>query len=379
MSYRAKLLMVGLALIVSLAIGLGGGYLMGSTAVLSEDGIGSVVEAWDTITQEYVENDSIDKEAMAGAAIEAMLDSLEDPYTAYLTPEEYLQVLDNFEGQYEGIGAAVGIKDGQLTIISPFADSPAEKAGILAGDVVLEIDGNSVEGMTITEVANLTRGSAGTSVTLLVVHQGETEPVEITVVREKITAPSVNLDMMGNIAHIQITRFTDATNDELGVILESAASQGAEGIVLDLRGNPGGHLQAVLDVTSRFLSDGLVVSVVYNDGSTVDYKTTSQDFTTDLPMVVLVDGTSASGSEVLAGALKDHSRALVAGAVTFGKGSVNRLYQFSDGSGIYLTIARWLTPNGDLIEGIGVVPEIELELTGDDLLQWAIDNLNGSS
>jgi carboxyl-terminal processing protease len=198
--------------------------------------------------------------------------------------------------------------------------------------------------------------------------------VEITVVREEITQVSVHFEMRDDIALIRLSRFTEQTNEELTPVLQSIQQRGAVGIILDLRGNPGGLLTAVVDVTSRFQSQGVILTVVDNEGGRETIEATSQDITTDLSMVVLVDGTSASGSEVLAGALADHGRATVAGATTFGKGSVNRLYQL-DGSGLYLTIARWLTPNGNLIEGQGVTPDVPLELTGEALVEWAIDYL----
>ena len=380
MSQRVKIIVITLLLLVSLALSFGAGYTLGILKPVDYGrGIGSVVEAWDIIVEEYVEKDRIDVDSLAEAAIRGMVEALEDPYTAYLDPEAYELSLADIEGRYEGIGAAVGVREGQITIIAPFADSPAAAAGIKAGDIILEIDDRPTSGMSLAEAAAFVRGPRGTTVRLLILHQGETEPEEIEVVRDEILLTSVHFEMMGDIAYINITRFTEQTNDELSPVLLSVGQQEARGIILDLRSNPGGLLGAVIDVASRFLSDGVVLTVVDNEGGRETHQVTYQEVTTGLPMVVLVDGFSASGSEVLAGALQDHARAIVAGTTTFGKGSVNKLYQLPDGSGLYITIARWYTPSGRLIEGQGIVPDYELELTGEDLISWALDYLMASS
>jgi len=380
MSQRVKIIVITLLLLVSLALSFGAGYTLGILKPVDYGrGIGSVVEAWDIIVEEYVEKDRIDVDSLTEAAIRGMVEALEDPYTAYLDPEAYELSLADIEGRYEGIGAAVGVREGQITIIAPFADSPAAAAGIKAGDIILEIDDRPTSGMSLAEAAAFVRGPRGTTVRLLILHQGETEPEEIEVVRDEILLTSVHFEMMGDIAYINITRFTEQTNDELSPVLLSVGQQEARGIILDLRSNPGGLLGAVIDVASRFLSDGVVLTVVDNEGGRESHQVTYQEVTTGLPMVVLVDGFSASGSEVLAGALQDHARAIVAGTTTFGKGSVNKLYQLPDGSGLYITIARWYTPSGRLIEGQGIVPDYELELTGEDLINWALDYLMASS
>jgi carboxyl-terminal processing protease len=219
------------------------------------------------------------------------------------------------------------------------------------------------------------RGPEGTAVRLLVLHQGDTEPEEIEIIRAKIELPSVRFEMKEDIAYINITHFSQRTNEELSPVLESVIQQMATGIILDLRSNPGGSLEAVVDVASHFLEEGIVVSIVDNEEKQTGLEVEPNGATIDLPMVVLVDNYSASGSEVLAGALQDYGRATIAGAKTYGKGSVNILRQLKDGSGLYVTTARWLTPNGRLIEGEGLYPDYELELVGEDAIQWAIDYL----
>ena len=247
--------------------------------------------------------------------------------------------------------------------------------GDRAGDQILEVDGEDITGLSLTEVVLMVRGPRDTTVRLLVLHEEETEPVEIAIVRAEIELLSVNFEMRGDVAYINITHFSQRTDGELGPVIESLADNGATGIVLDLRSNPGGLLPTVVDTTSYFLTEGTVVDVVDNQGTHTPIPVGRKSVTTDLPMVVLVDAFSASGSEVMAGALQDYDRAIVAGTQTFGKGSVNLLRELSDGSGIYITTARWLTPQGRLIEGEGITPDIELELEGEEAIEWAIGQL----
>ena len=306
-----------------------------------------------------------------------MMDALNDPHSAYLSAQDYQQLQDNLAGQYGGIGASVTTTDGQITITSVKPGSPAEVAGLKAGDAVLEIDGVSTAGMSVEDTVARVQGAAGTQVTLLVRHQGETGTVLFTITRAAIKIPSVSFQMMGDIAYIDISRFTDATNDELTPVLQELATNGAKGIVLDLRDNPGGPETVVVDVASRFITKGIILTVRYNDGSDDVVKATKQAQTTDLPLVVLVNANSASASEVLAGALQDYGRAVIAGEVTYGKGSVDQFDVLPDGSAIYLTIARWLTPNGHLIEGEGIMPDFTLN-SSTDWVQWGIGHLHGT-
>ena len=233
--------------------------------------------------------------------------------------------------------------------------------------------------MSMTEAVLMIRGPKGTSVKLLILHEGETEPEEIEIVRAGIKIPSVRFEMREDIGYINITHFSQQTDDELSPVLENIIREAATGIIIDLRSNPGGLLQTVVDVASHFLTEGIVANVVDNqDENTVKIVTKPEVVITDLPLVILVDNYSASASEVLAGALQDHERATIAGTRTYGKGSVNLLRQLEDGSGLYITTARWLTPNGRLIEGVGIDPDRELELKGEDAIQWAIEYLRSN-
>lgn len=372
-------LIIGLLLLVVIALAFGAGFFLGySNFSGSGEGLDIVDEAWNIIFTDYVDRSSLDSDNMSIAAIEGMIEALDDPYTSYLDAEYYELGISNLEGEFDGIGAYVTVEDGQLLIIAPIADSPADMAGIRAGDIILEINGEPVQDMSLAEAVIKIRGPKGTTVSLLILHEGDTEPVKVEITRARVEVPSVRFEMRDNMAYIIITQFSERTGKELATVIQDLTEQNARGIVLDLRGNPGGLLDIVIEVASYFITDGTLVEVMSNQGKVATLEVTTTPVTTGLPMVVLVDDSSASGSEVLAGALQDHGRALIAGKTTFGKGSVNILRRLSDGSGLYITTARWLTPNGRLIEGHGIEPDVVLELTGEDAVNWAIDYLTDS-
>jgi len=334
-------------------------------------------QVWSVILTNFVDKDTLSSGNLSRAAIDGMIASLNDPYTSYIEREQYQLGISSLEGEFDGIGAYVSVDEGNLVIIAPIAESPADKAGIRAGDIILEIDGETVTNMSLAEAIIKIRGPKGTSVTLLVLHDDESEPVAIEIVRTTVEVPSIRLKMEGAIAVINITQFSERTDDELSEVLKDLDEDTTEAIILDLRGNPGGILSIVVKVASHFLDDGIVATMRDNRGELTNYEVIKSGQKTELPIVVLVDSSSASGSEVLAGALQDYDRAVIAGTTTFGKGSVNVLQELADGSGLYITIARWLTPDGRLIEGQGIEPDIELELTGDDAVRWAVGYLTG--
>jgi carboxyl-terminal processing protease len=373
MSERSKTVVIILLVAVVVALSFGTGWVLGSRNSLQQ-GLGVVGQAWDIIFQDYVDKDRLDAEALAQGAVKGMVEALDDPYTAYLDPTAYELSQKGLEGKFEGIGAYVASENGQVVVIAPVAGSPADEAGIRAGDVILEVDGKSTADMSLTEVVLSVQGPKGTTVTLSILHQGETEPVLIEIVRAEIEVPSVRFEMMDDIAYINITNFSERTAGELAPVMEEVKQQ-ASGIVLDLRSNPGGLVDSVVGVASFFINDGVVLDVVDNEGNHQTYSV-EPGLATDLPMVVLVDEYSASGSEVLAGALQDYGRAVIAGNTTFGKGSANTMQPLQDGSALYITYARWFTPKGRLIEGEGIHPDYELDLENVDAVQWAIDYLH---
>ena len=372
-----RIIMITLLLVVSLTLSFGAGCsVVDRTPPSLEPGLDSIAEAWDLIVKDYVDKDSLDTEALSQAAIRGMIEALDDPYCAYLDVEDYQLSLGDLEGKFEGIGAYVGVdEDEQIMIIAPIAGSPAAEAGIEAGDIIMEVNDRSASEMSLAEVVLNIRGLKGTPVRLLILHQGETEPEEIEIVRDEIVVPSVYFEMKGDIAYIHIAHFSERTGEELSPVMQDMNQEAATGIILDLRRNPGGLLRAVVDVAGYFLEEGVVVDVVDNEGEHTASSVEPGGTTTDLPMVVLVDSYSASGSEVLAGAFQDYGRAVVAGTTTYGKGRGNILHQLEDGSGIYITTARWFTPDGRPIEGEGIVPDYELDFEAEDAIEWAIDYL----
>ncbi|HEY32384.1 MAG TPA: S41 family peptidase [Dehalococcoidia bacterium] len=371
------IVMIALALTASVVIPLGTGcsLISGQSTTESDLDLTLLEEVWEIIQEEYVETDELDTETLIRGAVKGMVDALDDPHSAYMDPDDYERFTSDLSGEFEGIGAHVEERDGQIIVIAPIPGTPADEAGIKPGDVIVGVDGESIVGWSIQDAVSAIRGPRGTPVTLLILREGDSELLEIEIIRAEIEVPSIYFEMLGDIAHIKIAQFTERTSEELSTALNEVASQEATGIIIDLRNNPGGLLSTVVDVASRFLNEGIVISVVDNEGNKTDYPVEDADQIIELPVVVLVNEFSASGSEVLAGALQDYDRAVVAGNTTFGKGSVNILYELSDDSGIYITVARWYTPGGHLIEGEGIEPDFELDLEEIDPVEWALDYL----
>jgi carboxyl-terminal processing protease len=319
-------------------------------------------EVWDLLVQEHIDGGELDPAAISDGAIRGMLVALDDPYAGFLDSEQYSLETEDIRGFFGGIGAEVGIRDGVMTILAPMPDTPAEAAGIRPGDVILEVDGVSIQGLSLLEVVLLIRGDKGTKVKILIRHLSSAEPVLIEIERDIINLKSVELLMqVGRIGHLRLSGFTGTTNDDLKEALERFERSQGLGIVLDLRNNPGGLVSSVVDVTSQFIDDGLVLYQIDAKGNRRNWDVSSGGKALDIPMVVLVNEFSASASEVFTGAIIDNERATVIGATTFGKGSVNNLWPLNDGSGINFTTARWFTPNGVLIEGEGITPDVLLD------------------
>ena len=330
-------------------------------------GFERVEEVWQLLEQQHITRSDLDSDKISEAAIRGMLESLDDPYASFLDAEQFSMESQDVHGSFEGIGAHVGMRDEKITIIAPMPNSPAEKAGIRSGDVILGINGNSTADTTLLEAVSKIRGKKGTTVDLLILHVNETAPVTITVRRGVIQIDSVSFQLMpDNIGYIYISNFTESTKSELETALKAFKESTASGsLVLDLRNNPGGLLNSVVDVTSLFIDDGLVLYEIDGYGARKDWPVRRTGNKQDYPMVVLINQFSASASEVLCGALMDHQRATVIGTKSFGKGSVNILRSLSDGSGIYFTVAHWFTPNGTLIEGSGIKPDVLVDIPVD--------------
>jgi len=319
-------------------------------------------EVWELINREAIDREDIDATTISDGAIRGMLQALGDPYAGFLDREQLSLEQQDIQGFFGGIGAEVGVREGVITILAPMPDTPAEEAGVRAGDVILEVDGESIRGLSLLEVVRLIRGDRGTKVTLLLRHASNAETVEVEIVRDIIDLESVNLLMqVGRIGHLRLSGFTGTTNGDLEEALDRFERSQGVGIVLDLRNNPGGLVSSVVDVASQFIEDGLVMYQVDAKGNRRDWKVKSGGKALDIPMVVLVNEFSASASEVFTGAIIDNDRATIIGATTFGKGSVTNLWPLNDGSGVNFTTARWFTPGGTLIEGQGLTPDVILE------------------
>ncbi len=331
------------------------------------------------IQANFIDPDRVDAQALTEGALRGMMEALGDPYSSYMNQAQYEAMQRGLSGTFEGIGAYVGLEDGTVTIIAPIPGTPADKAGITPGDKILEINGQSTAGMTPNDAALIIRGPRGTPVNLTILKKDTAEVVNIEIIRATIEVPTVNLEIIDGIARIVITNFAQRTEEELKTILQTVLDERVEGIIIDLRNNPGGYLDVCVRVSSYFLDSGTVVSVKDRVGNTRTSSVYRVSPKMNLPVVVLVNRYSASASEVFSGALQDHNRATIAGELTYGKGSVNNLIDLPDNRGIYLTIAHWYTPNGNLIEGEGITPDVLLDFNEVDGVQWAIDYLKSQN
>ena len=327
-------------------------------------------ESWQIIQDQYIEQ-PVDNEALMRGAIRGMFESLGDQHSSYLDPDQFRQAITPLEQEYEGIGAWVDTTTEYVTIFSPMPDSPAEEAGLIPGDRVIAVDGENMTGIDGSLVIRRIMGPAGTSVRLTILREGEPEPFDVDVQRAKITVPSVTSEMLDDqIAYVRIFQFADNTRDELREHLSEIMEQEPTSMIVDLRNNGGGYLVTAVEVTSEFLEDGLILIEEYGDGTRKEYTALSGGLATEIPLVVLVNGGSASASEIMAGAIQDHRRAPLVGATTFGKGSVQLWNELDEGEegAVRITIARWLTPNGTQINEIGLMPDYVVELTEEDFL-----------
>jgi carboxyl-terminal processing protease len=333
-----------------------------------------LAEVWDLLHREHIDADNFDPASLADGAIKGMLEATGDEHAAYLDPERFSHQRLDIQGYFEGIGAEVGIRNGLITIIAPIPDTPADEAGVKPGDVILEIDGEKIEGWDLFRVINRIRGEKGTPVRIRIrrVRTGESEELEI--IRGVIQLESVKLTMLvGRIGHLRITSFSGTSKEELQTALDRFRRSQGLGLIVDVRNNPGGLVSSVVEVTSQFIDDGIVLYQLDAHDNRRDWNAEGGGTALDVPIVVLMNGYSASASEVFAGAIIDHDRAPVVGVATFGKGSVNNLWPLSDGSGINVTTARWYTPLGTLIEGEGIIPDIIAEASEDELEDPQLD------
>ena len=325
-------------------------------------------EAWNIVHEQYVDQ-PLDDVALMRGAIRGMMEAVGDQQTFYMDPIAYEAEASSLAGEYEGIGAYVDTDGEYLTIISPIEGSPAEAAGLRPGDQITAIDGNDMTGVNPEEARQKVLGPSGTTVTLTVAREGESEPLTFVITRAKITIDSVTGKMLENdIAYVDINSFGDNTTAELHEVLDELLAQNPRGIIIDLRNNPGGYLHTSVEVASQFIDEGVILYEQYGDGNRDVYNALGNGKATHLPIVVLVNEGSASASEILAGALQDYERAQLVGVQSYGKGSVQiRVPLSNDQGAARVTIAKWLTPDERAIDGVGLTPDFIIELTEDDL------------
>jgi carboxyl-terminal processing protease len=370
-------MMVLAIIIVSVAFlsGFGAGFSLAPTRPASVAAAGEEPpefavfwEAWHLIETEFYGELPSMQEVTYGA-IRGVLVALGDDGTSFIDPEHAAIMREDITGSFEGIGAVVNmLPNGRLIIVEPLPGRPAAQAGLQQGDLVLQVDDTPIQNMTLLEAVSLIRGPEGTSVRLTILRQGMKEPFEVTIVRARIELEVVESRMLDDdIAYVRLTEFNAKATKELKEALRELMAQEPKGLIFDLRSNPGGFLQTSVEVTSQFLDGGLVLIEKGRGDLEKEYPVESGGLATEVPLVVLVNVGSASASEIVAGAIQDSGRGILVGERTFGKGSVQLPHTLSDGSELRVTIARWFTPKDREIQGIGIIPDIEVEMTLEDL------------
>ncbi len=321
-------------------------------------------EALDLLKKNYFRKELISSQDLLYGAISGMVKSLKDPYTSFLNPKDTKKLLEDVSGEFEGIGIEIGIRKNQLMIIAPLEGTPAQKAGLRAGDRILFIDETPTVDLTLDEAVSLIRGPKGTNVTLTISRDDSLEPIKISITRDRIQIPSLKWELKeGNIAYVKLFHFTQkAESDFRKMALEIIASE-AKGIILDLRNNPGGFLEVSQTISGWFLPKGAVVTFEkFADGSEKPYLSPGPSRLQKYPLVVLINEGSASAAEILAAALRENKGVKLVGQKTFGKGSVQQVLRLSDDSSLKITVAEWLTPKKNLIENTGLMPDFEIAL-----------------
>lgn len=380
---RAALRIIGMALLALVVVstsylaGFGAGYLtrerQAPPAAVAAEGPAPAEfvvfwEAWEIVQRDFYGELPSTKEMTYGS-IGGMVASLEDPNTLFFPPELAQEEDIELRGFYEGIGAVVTKREGQLVIVAPIEGSPAARAGIRAGDVVLKVDGEDITRLNLQEAVSRIRGPMGTTVTITIFRLGHPEPLEFTLVRARVDRTSVAWRMVeGNIAYVRLSFFGQLTGRELRKALQEARRQGARALILDLRNNPGGLLApTTIEVASEFLKEGPLLYEQRTDRPEEAYPIQQGGSATDLPLVVLINRGTASAPEIVAGALQDYKRATLIGETTFGKGSIQLLHRLSDGSSLHITIGIWLTPKRRQVDKVGIAPDIAVPFTEEDL------------
>jgi carboxyl-terminal processing protease len=322
---------------------------------------------WDTLRANYVDPGKINDNDLFYGSLKGMVSSLGDPYTVFFDPKTNKDFENDLAGTFDGIGAEIGLRNDVITVISPLDGMPAAKAGILAGDQILAVNGTSTNGLAVDVVVQMIRGPKGTPVTLSVYRKGLEKAKDYKITRDTIVVKSVKTEMRKDGLYvIRVSAFNDDTRDLFEQAVKDVLAKKPKGLILDLRNNPGGYLDTAVAMASEWITSGPVVIEKFNDTRQNAYPSNGLARLKDIKTAVLINGGSASASEIVSGALRDYKKAALIGEKTFGKGSVQSLINFSDGSALKVTIAKWLTPNGDSINDLGINPTQEVKLTIDD-------------
>ena len=324
-------------------------------------------EVWDTLHEKYVDKENIKEKELFYGSLEGMVEAMGDPYTTFMNPKEAKEFQESMsETSFEGIGAEISIRDNMLTVVAPLDGRPADKAGLQPGDKILAIDGTSTANISLDEAVQRIRGEKGTDVTLTIARDSFEAPQDISVTRGKIVVESVRTKMKDGVYVIEITNFKNNTVGLFHEAVREALKKDPEGIVLDVRNNPGGYLQGAVAVASEWVENGNVVIEDFGNGEKKEYEAEGRARLKDYNTTVLINKGSASASEIVAGALQDHGEATIVGEQSFGKGSVQTLERFSNNASVKISVARWLTPDGSTIEGEGITPDVKVKMTEED-------------
>ncbi len=362
----------GLCLVIMLAFGagtiFGGANALAQNETDTPEDFAVFWQAWSIVQEHFIDRDVLDSKELTYGAVSGLIRALGDEgHTTFLTPSQLEQQQTSMSGTFSGIGAQLGVKDGLPMIVAPFDGSPAAEAGIKAGDIILGVDGEDVTSLSLNEIVDVVRGPKGTEVTLTILREGEEGTLEITITRDDIKVTAVSWTMVPGtkVAFLRLNQFSASARDEMIDALNEIEAAGAEGLVLDVRNNPGGLLTQAVSVTSQFLKSGNVLQQESADGRRRAYRVERGGVATEIPMVVLINPGSASSSEILAGAIQDHERGQLIGETTFGTSTVLQTFPLEDGSALLLGTSQWLTAEGRLIRKQGISPDIAVELAPD--------------
>ncbi len=375
MKRLTKITIVGLALFILTSTAFGAGIALGGSGLLFEPQVAQAAgqpagfeifwQAWNLVHRHFVDQDALDTTELTYGAIRGMIIALGDEgHTAFLAPEDVERHQTDVSGVYQGIGARIGMEDGLPVIVSPFDGSPAQEAGVKAGDIIIEVDDEDVTSWSLNDIVENIRGEAGTQVELTVLRPEESESLEITITRGEIDSPTATWAMLPGteVALVRLSQFSADATDELRTAIREAEAAGATAMIMDVRNNPGGLLEQAINVVSQFVKDGNALQQEDAAGKRQNYPVRRGGIATDIPMVVLINRGSASSSEIFAGAMQDHERATVVGETTFGTGTVLEPFPLNDGSALMLGTSQWLTADGRLIRKQGIEPDVTVEL-----------------